>query len=406
MKTLADFLDLSKDQKFVFYAKRLSGNDTLANGSHQAGPYIPKALLFKLFPDWRQALDSNQDAFLCLELLSHQQTKEIRAVWYNNKYRDGTRDEARFTNFGGASSPILAPESTGSLIFFAFELVPSGHATACHAWLAKNETEEDALEAWFGPIDPGETFLSSGNGLVEGASDGSLDERKCWLIPDEVPEEWFTKFPTGLEIIEKSLSLGNYDAIGVDKRLIKRRDCEYELFRSVEEAVELPDILSGFKDIDSFLQKAQSMVQRRKSRSGRSLELHTKAIFEEEGLQESRDYSWQEVSEHGKQPDFMFPSVNHYRDTSFPDSKLRMLAIKTTCKDRWRQVLNEANRINKKHLLTLQQGVSESQFEEMRQENVQLVVPAPVKDQFKKSIRSELLTLDQFIHEVRSLQTV
>ena len=38
------------NRNFVRFAKRLSGNDTLANGARQAGPYIPKPLLFRVFP--------------------------------------------------------------------------------------------------------------------------------------------------------------------------------------------------------------------------------------------------------------------------------------------------------------------------------------------------------------------
>ncbi len=34
----------------IWYLKRFAANDTLANHSHQAGPYIPKDLLFELFP--------------------------------------------------------------------------------------------------------------------------------------------------------------------------------------------------------------------------------------------------------------------------------------------------------------------------------------------------------------------
>jgi hypothetical protein len=49
-----------------------------------------------------------------------------------------------------------------------------------------------------------------------------------------------------------------------------------------------------------------------------------------------------------------------------------MLAAKTTVKDRWRQVLNEANRIETKHLLTLQEGVPEGQFTEMQDAKVNL----------------------------------
>ena len=80
-----------------------------------------------------------------------------------------------------------------------------------------------------------------------------------------------------------------------------------------------------------------------------------------------------------------------------------MLAIKTTCKDRWRQILNEADRIERKHLLTLQEGVSEEQFREMKDTGVQLVIPTPLIAKFPTSVRPHLETLDRFIAEVQGL---
>lgn len=43
-----------------------------------------------------------------------------------------------------------------------------------------------------------------------------------------------------------------------------------------------------------------------------------------------------------------------------------MLGVKSTCKDRWRQVLSEAKRIDNKHLATLEPGISENQTAEMQ----------------------------------------
>jgi len=80
-----------------------------------------------------------------------------------------------------------------------------------------------------------------------------------------------------------------------------------------------------------------------------------------------------------------------------------MLAAKTTCRDRWRQVLNEAARIPVKHLLTLQEGVSEGQFREMTEAKVQLVVPEPLIEKFPRSIRPHIQTLESFIADVRLL---
>ncbi len=102
-------------------------------------------------------------------------------------------------------------------------------------------------------------------------------------------------------------------------------------------------------------------------------------------------------------PDFIFPSVEAYQDDSFPEHNLRMLAAKTTCKDRWRQVINEANRIEQKHLLTLQEGVSLNQFHEMVDEGIKLVVPISLHRKYHKDIRNHIVGFDDFIRETKAL---
>lgn len=88
-------------------------------------------------------------------------------------------------------------------------------------------------------------------------------------------------------------------------------------------------------------------------------------------------------------------------DKKFPDEMLMMLGAKTTCKDRWRQILNEANRIPRKHLLTLQQGVSKNQMDEMQTENITLVVPKPLHKMYPNEYQHRLWTLTQFIEFVK-----
>jgi hypothetical protein len=80
-----------------------------------------------------------------------------------------------------------------------------------------------------------------------------------------------------------------------------------------------------------------------------------------------------------------------------------MLAVKTTVKDRWRQILNEADRIGRKHLLTTQEGVSIKQFNEMVNAGVQLVVPAPLKKKFPNYVQERLQTVASFIGDIRLL---
>ena len=210
---------------------------------------------------------------------------------------------------------------------------------------------------------------------------------------------------TPAKIIAKAAELQSHASLMPDQRLMRRRACEFEIYQSVEQAIELPLIMKGFTTVDAFIARAQTILQRRKSRSGRSLELHAREIFTEEKLVEGTHFSHQPVSEPGKSPDFLFPSQTAYQDPSFPASKLRMLAVKTTVKDRWRQILNEANRIPEKHLLTLQEGVSETQFKEMVDANVKLVVPQPIIEKFPKSVQPHLQTLESFIGDIRVLNT-
>src|SRR6185437_16668747 len=134
-----------------------------------------------------------------------------------------------------------------------------------------------------------------------------------------------------------------------------------------EEAFYMPRITRGFNSIEGFVGLAQTILQSRKSRSGNSLEYHVRDLMIEEGLKSGADFTHRPLIEVNKRPDFLFPSQAAYEDKNFPDANLRMLAAKTTCKDRWRQICNEADRIKTKHLLTLQEGVSEAQFREMQE---------------------------------------
>ena len=342
---LRNWLDKHSNPNSIWYAKRLSGNDTLANGTHQAGPYIPKGFLFGVFPQLNRPETRNPDVRFDLCIDSHADHRCVRAIWYNNKFHNGTRNETRLTNFGGSQSALLNPSNTGALSVFAFSLDDQGTAM-----------------------------------------------------------EWLKTFPTGMELIDKTVELRPDLSVSPDDRLLRRRGCEFELFRSVEEAVELPAVKEGFDSMDEFTARAQTILQRRKSRSGRSLELHVRTIFMEEGLRENRDFAYQQEAEPGRRPDFLFPSAETYKDRAFPESRLRMLAVKTTCKDRWRQILNEADRIQRKHLLTLQEGISEGQFRAMRDAGVQLVIPTRLADKFPASVRPHLNTLEDFIPDVRGIK--
>lgn len=81
-----------------------------------------------------------------------------------------------------------------------------------------------------------------------------------------------------------------------------------------------------------------------------------------------------------------------------------MLGVKSSCKDRWRQVLSEAARIETKHLLTLEPGISENQTNEMKANKLQLVLPERIHETYSEAQRGWLVNLAQFIKEVSRKQ--
>jgi hypothetical protein len=389
----------------VWYVKRLAANDTLATHANQAGPYISKDFLLQIFPDLNRPNSENPDHSFDLHLDSHSDHTIARAVWYNNRVRgEGTRNEARITRLGGIKSALLNPDSTGSLAVFAFVLDATGIADHCRVWVCSNQAQEDLVEERLGPVDPG-TYLvwKPGETPSAGIAVASAARGSCFLKEADIPAGWRQKFPTGAEIVRKSIELDGGSAPNPDYRLMRRRKCEFEIFKSVEQAFFLPRIREGFQTVDGFISLAQTVLQSRKSRSGKSLELHAREIMAEEGLRAGIDFVHGAEIEGGKRPDFLFPGKAAYENLSFPASKLRVLAAKTTCKDRWRQVLNEADRIPTKHLLTLQDGVSEGQFREMSQAGVQLVVPAVLHKSYPAAIRKQLMTFHGFLADVRKL---
>lgn len=275
--------------------------------------------------------------------------------------------------------------------------------TSCHVWVCSHSTEEDLIEERIGPVEPGEYLVWTPAVGRSAEALGPPPRTSCHLTVEEIPPAWLRRFPTGEEIIRKAVELRVTAGLKPDTRLVRRRDCEYEVFQSVAQAFYLPRIQEGFNTVESFIGLAQTILQSRKSRSGNSLELHAKEIFLEEGLRSMQDFQHKPVIENGKRPDFLFPSQAAYENPSFPAARLRMLAAKTTCKDRWRQVINEADRIQTKHLLTLQEGVSEGQFREMQEARIQLIVPAGLHQAFPDTVKPHLMTLESFIADVRRI---
>jgi len=398
---ITDWLDEQLTLRPVIVAKRLAGNDTGASGAHQAGPYIPKAVFSELFPNAPFRSGGVQDWPVTVFIDSHvgnpSSVREARLVWYPSK------QEGRITNLGGRQSPLMDPDATGAVAVFSF--VPKTDGLACHVWVSHDEdgTDIDEVEDAFGPVEPKRAvFWRPAEGLLPGIVK-PIGMARCNLGPSEVPPAWLSRFPAGREIVEFAIERHPCARRSPDVRLLRRRDCEFAIFKSIEDNVLPARIASGFARVEDFLKIANEVLQRRKSRGGKSLEYQVHAILREEGLRENVDFQHNAVVENGKRPDFIFPSGKAYDDPTFPVSRLRMLAAKSTFKDRWRQVTQEATRITIKHLLTVQEGVSEAQFRDMWLAGVRLVVPTELHRKYPKPVRDDLLSLEGFIADVRTL---
>lgn len=179
---------------------------------------------------------------------------------------------------------------------------------------------------------------------------------------------------------------------------------EHKLFRSLEKFKISEEIRQGFLsdsgdvDVDAFISMSLRTNNRRKSRAGLSLELHMEALLKANAVR----FVKKAKTEGKKEPDFLLPGKKEYHDSRFPSHLLTMLGSKTSLKDRWRQVINEADRIELKHLLTLQAPVSEDQTDEMQQEGVQLVIPRQYHaDGFSERQQSWLMGVSDFLEVVR-----
>ncbi|MEH6742037.1 type II restriction endonuclease [Hyphomonas sp.] len=187
-----------------------------------------------------------------------------------------------------------------------------------------------------------------------------------------------------------------------DEALIAWMDQEEALFRSLEKLIVSERLKTGFHgegmaDVDGFLKFSLSVQNRRKSRAGYAFGHHVEAILAANSIR----YRREATTEKRKAADFLFPDEASYANEQFPTERLKMLAVKTSCKDRWRQVLSEADRISPKHLLTLEPAISTAQTDEMRSQDLQLVLPRALHTSFRPQQQAWLLDMRALINLVR-----
>lgn len=365
------------------WCRYITANDTGQTGGHQSGFYVPKCAAPLLFDELGRKGENKE--------------KTVSILWQDDFYTTSrmkyygqrTRNEYRITRFG-RDFPFLNDEYIGSLLILS-KMTDSDYV----AYVLSSDDDIDGFYAYFN-LSPNET-----NQLI--TAGGTDPDKKLEMFFQEHVRE-LDDFPTTLQMsslaqlnFNKAHSISKSDFIkSPDSLLLSWLDAEYRLFRLIEEKIYSGKLKNAFESVDEFVRIANEVLNRRKSRAGKSLEHHLSELFSKNDLV----FEEQALTEGKKRPDFLFPNSSCYHNFEFPAKDLVVLGAKTTCKDRWRQVLSEADRVEEKYLFTLQQGISLSQSDA----KLTLIVPKPYIQSFPKAYQNQLKDLSEFIGIVKRRQ--
>lgn len=381
--TLENLFDGILAGAWIWGAKRLSANDVGDTHSHQAGVYLPAFFVRNAFGDALASAETlNPRIEVPYEVIGREGVifPPVTVIYYNNRFvAGGTRNEFRITRWRQGEVCAYGEEDVGNVLLLAVSKVVPKRMVV---FVARNLQDETALQERLGFDD-----LAPGDFATSEVDPMSAEFR--------IPSAWLGQFPDTREVSNYVFAnLVRWEAYpNVDELLLARRVAEQRLFTRLEDFHIRTRISRGFETTADFTQYALSVLNRRKARSGKSLEHNLADIF----IRSAIRFSAQATTEQHKHPDFLFPSETCYHMPYFPTCHLHMMGAKTTCKDRWRQILNEADRISSPFLFTLDGTITTTQYEEMRAAHVRLVVPEPILREMPQCIRSTSMTLSAFV---------
>ncbi len=187
-----------------------------------------------------------------------------------------------------------------------------------------------------------------------------------------------------------------------DEQLIRWMEAETRLFYLIEDAQATP----RFRECattEAYMSLAKSLLQRRSSRRGRSLELHLERIFKDHRL---RVDAQAQVESGGGTVDFIFPGIAEYHDKGFPAERLFHMNAKTTIRERWSQVLEEAPKVlaGQRHIGTVDANIASSTLARIHAEHLRVVMPEGVISGYSNDFLGQLMPVSEFIERVRKTQ--
>lgn len=312
-------------------------------------------------------------------------------TWYDARENHPTRSEYRLFF---KSTTVSQAASTGDTLFIALRpddtvlvIIAAANSTISSQLVWLFGIQVDSQFAVVTGLDSNGNRLEFASKLILEQIGIDVDEGNTDYL-DEMIHRFGGKFPQTRAFSEFARSTLNGLNIQDDPDgvLLSWLEREEKLFKTLEKHLIQQRLAEGFVDVDAFISYSLSVQNRRKSRVGLALENHFEVVLQEYGIQ----YDRTKVTENRSKPDFIFPGIQQYHDADFPVDKLTMLGSKSTCKDRWRQVLAEADRIDHKHLLTLEAAISTHQTDEMKDKKLQLVIPEAIHKTYTAAQQSWL----------------
>jgi hypothetical protein len=274
----------------------------------------------------------------------------------------------------------------------------------------------------------------------------SEEEKEWWKLTIQEFRGRFIKTPK--DYIDASIQNKNFTSeklkTDVESLLIEEREEIYKLFladesvmnakvvahlienrpvpKSIfENLIETKILIDGLNSLDSFELKTKlanvigeyagsifpylydlslSSTQSRRSRAGQTFEMLIEKALD------IFDYPYQNQSSLGtdfyrnhrigKKVDLIIPGRNAYEQRR---TACGIVSVKTTLRERWQEVVEELNRSNVRHiyLATLDDGITSSQLEIMREYNITLIVRKSEKDT-KFSAAGSVESIDTFFN--------
>ena len=391
--------------------KRLSGTEVdpaVSNGHEFQGTRALKEFLG--VPVTKEVIPTR---YIWLTDEEAPETVESTATWYDSRLNQPTRAPEPRLVYTAEAEPIVYRARDGDALFVCLTRDRRLLVLICRS----GSDIERQLHWLFGLQTPAKGFAQA---EFEGAAGGQLSFAARQIL-DEIGVEVEVADDRWLDLLTRRFGR-SFPATAVfsafarehagkvdlhddpDQALMDWVETEEAMFYAFERHLISERVAVGFvgddgsTDVDAFVSFSLSVQNRRKSRAGYSLENHLSAMFAGHDLAFDRGAK----TEGNKKPDFLFPGVAAYHDPLFDATKLTLLGAKSSCKDRWRQVLSEGVRVAAKHLITLEPGISINQTDEMIDGGLQLVVPKTIQASYLPKQQDWLFSLKDFLDLARA----